>query len=372
MTRHSGTWPMLLLLGSLPAGCGSGRDEQPVDDARFPYQSGDATVCGEDAFGFEAYRFEVIRAELAADAGLRRHVRDTLGLERVETCEDARLYMPVRQAYKDSHPEADEAPESGEADASAPIEEFPEVISDKVAGVAAEFPPAVHLWTIGCSGFLIGPRWLLTAAHCRPSSERIALTFVLRIDGEIRVVTPCSIGANAYFAQSPGYVGKGDWTNDFAVIEADCDFPPPADTPDVWARISRTSAWPRQFVEPLGWGRRAHDGTGSGELRRGEHGIYVSQSSRYLFSAVAERGRARICAGDSGGPAVTFTALPGAAVVMGMNLYHSGGSEYCPYPGDVMGFLQLSSKTSWIGSSFAIGCNAYRNAEATLNYWRCW
>ena len=176
---------------SLLAGCDGASDGPTTTDwqpvvAAYPYTGAHGeTVCsavertdeGRHFMNRETFDFDAMNSALGGDGTLAPDVLSAIkagGVAHVATCADARSMIKLQRAYV----ERDAGLPAGTPSATEAAQ-----ILDKVAeGNPSNLPYVVRVqpWDAGsgtfgtCSGALIGPRVLLTAAHCfgksKPSS----------------------------------------------------------------------------------------------------------------------------------------------------------------------------------------------------------
>ena len=333
------------------------------------------TFCGEPNDGElpEYYVFDAIDEQLDRDEGLR----DFTGFESVDDCEDAREFVRLKNEYE---------AELDESEAESPLEDLPIELSPRIAnGSSSSFRPSVEIGVrygsgfgqrIFCTGFIIGPREIVTAAHCIPYEGRRPIQVTVRetlSGGSVTntCVANCSDArvANARGYRHPHYTGSGDVGDDVGVIVVDHVLQPPASLTSYRVRMMETKTWKNAPISVYGWGNSSHAGTGGGVAREGT--MTVSWTGSKHFTANATHTRA--CNGDSGGPAVRVTSGDFPLTVGVESGMGGPRSEECPYSDGFNRWVHLGPKIPWIEDKINRTCTRFGSAtNPAITYKRCW
>ncbi|MCO4747721.1 MAG: trypsin-like serine protease [Proteobacteria bacterium] len=170
------------------------------------------------------------------------------------------------------------------------------------------YPAAVGLGAFNftmCSGSLITPRIVLSAAHCGGDySPETIVSIGQAYFGTTPADADHSIGFEEWIAH-PGYVPLGETVpqtlpkNDVGIVVLTEDAP----IDPVWIRTdAMTDADLGATLTSVGWGSIDGEGNGSGTKRSG---LLTADSYNEQFivsNSATNPGNAQICSGDSGGP----------------------------------------------------------------------
>lgn len=357
-------------------------------DADYPLRDGEATICSirEAMIGDELdrreeqYFLERMNTELSEDADWQAFS----GFEVVDSCEDAREYSQLRLEYEQDvlpapgqpselFPEEIEHDDDGNVDK---IGEADGVVADEDDDIDAVVQIQAHSGGQWCSGTFINPRAILTAAHCIGIQGSRYVSVRRKDNGDVKPLA--AQWANTYAHVS--YTGAGDPGDDVGLVVFSQPFAGVDANADTM-RVMTSAINVPDAITFYGWGRANHMGSGSGVLRWGD--ANVNWAAFQYFTDNVFTGGARICKGDSGGPATLHLSLNGLShhLVGGMASEFSGGSAYCPYPGDYQRWSAPGHKIAWIEerllmhgidvtSSSSTAC--HRFSQSGRNYMRCW
>lgn len=226
-----------------------------------------------------------------------------------------------------------------------------------------------------CTGFIIGPREIVTAAHCiYQDGYRPVRVTVRDPHSNGSVNTPCilncssSVSSNAMGYRHPNYTGTGDAGDDVGLFVFSSDLPAPANSSSDRIRMMINKTWKNAPLKIYGWGRNTQSG-GSGVAREGSVTASWSGSKHFTANATA----ARACKGDSGGPAVRVT-VSDHPLTVGITSEMAGSyGSGCPYSDGFNRWTHLGPKIPWIEGKIGRTCNKYVSAgNSAITYARCW
>ncbi|MCU0700196.1 MAG: S1 family peptidase [Myxococcaceae bacterium] len=178
-----------------------------------------------------------------------------------------------------------------------------------------------------CSGTLVSPRVILTAAHCVDPAREGATSVMVRVMNEPddTMLMMSDLRNVVQVRRHPSYSGQGP--NDLALLQLDA--PVVGVTPELLVRTPPPS-WAGQPIRVVGYGRTSASGASDTGTRRVVNTtIARTMSETFEFGAAGALG---LCSGDSGGPSF-WRGPDGRERVAGVHSY--GTTNQCGAGGDV-------------------------------------
>ncbi|HYO93520.1 MAG TPA: trypsin-like serine protease [Polyangiaceae bacterium] len=330
-----------LIVGVLALGCGaddSGAGGPLGGEAPVQATATDAEgvlIC-EGRSAFAGKMNEMLRADPS--------LVERSGVPHVASCRAAELVeRELTRSWEDANPQP--------AEEEAPELPPPEV--DKIINGSGH--PGNHSVMLNgrCSGVVIHPRVILTAAHCTRGTGTYATT-VLAAN---RFGTPVTaFSGDAYWKPHPNYVGPANSTWDVAVVTL-ASAGEGLNPKMMYVGNLNTDS----YVFLAGWGYNSHESTGEGRSRSGY--IDLDSVSTNTIAATGGHIEARLCAGDSGG--LWGPWYENQEMVAGIQ---STGqlSGSCTYIGGWQKAHRLKASSNWVRSFFKFTCTPYpTHANAT-------
>ncbi|HKY38606.1 MAG TPA: trypsin-like serine protease [Polyangiaceae bacterium] len=232
----------------------------------------------------------------------------------------------------------------------------------------------VELMGAGCTGVMISPTVILTAAHCVdnyvPAGQVEGVTTDLDVrykfpDGTKRCIsapagalgcagTPMRV---VIYGQNPH--PHLDAASDLGLIITSTQWRGTAESDYADIYMDTMSAYDR--LQLYGYGDNTDSGDGFGVLRTGTMEIEWYGSQHFIMIPRA----ARDCTGDSGSPWMVYESVtPGEAHVVGIHSNHDGTTGACVDYEDDARATRISGKMAWIEEKLGYTC-ADRVSPAT-------
>ncbi len=306
-----------------------------------------------------AYDFDQINGLLSDNPELS----DAVAIASVESCEDARDFSIAHNDFIESFPPLPEV--------EGPQDDF-RIASADGANLTTSGVLEIRRGNgkFNCTGVLINPSALITAAHCvapfAPDGQRNFWETNYHIKNFGGGVFDGTVRINIH----PDYSGPQDTGDDIAVIKVttgDFGFDPAG-----LHRIFKGYLSDMGWIKLYGRGVTSNEGGGSGNLRWMHYLPDWSNSQYFLMDADSSR---RTCSGDSGGP--IMDNLPGTStrVVAGLHVNSEKfGDNRCAVWNGKQRAVRLQHKIRWIDDM--LGGNDHddciENDNGGWPYERCW